>query len=151
MKSTRGLGLVVIDNLDAMRSVCRNDSREQEISDIVRSLKDLAKEIHVPVVILSQARGEVDVRTNKSDLMSALRASGNLDHDADVIVFLQRDLDHEKADSLTQEDNLAKILIAKQRRGSAAVVTLRFLREFATFENPRDIPKKDEFMSVMAG
>ena len=151
MKAKHGLGLVVVDNLDLMRSERRMESRVHEISDIVQGLKDMAKELHVPVVVLSQASDNIDAHTVNRNLVNALRESGNFEHNADVIIFLQHEEFNDKTIKPTQKDCLAKILIAKQRRGLAAIVKLRFLREFASFENPTKIPQQDEFMTLMGG
>ena len=145
LKAEKGLGLVVVDYLQLMRSSRRVDSREQEISDISRNLKALAKEMHVPVVALSQLNRKVEERGDKRPMMSDLRESGAIEQDADVIIFLYREAAYKKKDELTPEDNVAEIIIGKQRNGPTGMVKLRFFRESTSFENPTDIPPPSEF------
>jgi replicative DNA helicase len=145
MKAEHGLGLVVVDYLQLMRSARRVDSREQEISDISRSLKALAKEMHVPVIALSQLNRKVEERGDKRPMMSDLRESGAIEQDADMIIFLYREAAYKKKDELTPEDNVAEIIIGKQRNGPTGVVKLRFFKESTSFENPTDIPPPSEY------
>ncbi len=145
LKAEHGLGLVVVDYLQLMRSARRVDSREQEISDISRSLKALAKEMHVPVIALSQLNRKVEERSDKRPMMSDLRESGAIEQDADVIIFLYREAAYKKKDELTPEDNIAEIIIGKQRNGPTGMVKLRFFRESTSFENPTDIPPPSEY------
>jgi len=145
MKAEHGLGLIVIDYLQLMRSARRVDSREQEISDISRTLKALAKELHVPVIALSQLNRKVEERGDKRPMMSDLRESGAIEQDADMIIFLYREAAYKKKDELTPEDNVAEIIIGKQRNGPTGVVRLRFFKESTSFENPTDIPPPSEY------
>lgn len=145
MKAEHGLGLVVVDYLQLMRSARRVDSREQEISDISRNLKALAKEMHVPVIALSQLNRKVEERADKRPMMSDLRESGAIEQDADVIIFLYREAAYKKKEELTPEDNVAEIIIGKQRNGPTGMVKLRFFKESTSFENPTDIPPPSEY------
>lgn len=135
------VGLIIVDYLQLMRG--RNaENRTQEISDISRSLKALAKEHNVPVVALSQLNRSLENRTDKRPIMSDLRESGAIEQDADVICFIYRDEVYNKA-----EDNPAKgkaeLIIAKQRNGPTGYTTLWFEKECTRFENMtyRDEPE----------
>ena len=134
LKAEHGLGLVIIDYLQLMRSGATKDSREQEISEISRSLKALAKELSVPVIALSQLNRQVEVRTNRRPQMADLRESGAIEQDADVIAFIYRDEVYNKAED-NPEKGIAEIIIAKQRNGPTGTVKLAFLEKFTSFEN----------------
>ncbi len=143
LKSEKKLGMVVVDYLQLMRAGRRIDSREQEISEISRSLKALAKEIDVPVLALSQLNRKVEERTNKRPVLSDLRESGAIEQDADVILFLYRDDAYNK-----KEDNprkgIAEVIVGKQRNGPVGVVELSFLEKFTAFENLAEVPPPSE-------
>jgi len=145
LKAEHGLGLIMVDYLQLMRASRRIDSREQEISEISRSLKALAKELHVPVVALSQLNRKVEERADKRPMMSDLRESGAIEQDADVIIFLYRGAAYKKKEELTPEDNVAEVIIGKQRNGPTGMVKLLFLKESTAFENLSDIPSPSEF------
>jgi len=140
LKAEHGLGLVIIDYLQLMRSGTAKDSREQEISEISRSLKALAKELNVPVIALSQLNRQVEVRTNRRPQMADLRESGAIEQDADVIAFIYRDEVYNKADD-NPEKGIAEVIIAKQRNGPTGTVKLAFLEKFTSFEN---LARRDE-------
>ncbi|MFU2210184.1 replicative DNA helicase [Solidesulfovibrio sp. C21] len=144
LKAEHGLGLVVVDYLQLMRASRHIDSREQEISDISRNLKALAKELHLPVVALSQLNRKVEERADKRPMMSDLRESGAIEQDADVIIFLYRAAAYKKKEELTPEDNVAEVIIGKQRNGPTGMVRLTFLKESTAFENLSDIPPPSE-------
>ncbi len=131
------LGLILVDYLQLMRSSEGKDSREQEISEISRSLKALAKELQVPVIALSQLSRKCDDRTDKRPMLSDLRESGAIEQDADVIMFIYRD-DVYNEDS--DRKGTADIIIAKQRNGPIGKVELAFLRQYTRFENREMIP-----------
>jgi replicative DNA helicase len=126
------LGLIVVDYLQLMRSSEGKDSREQEISEISRSLKALAKELQVPVIALSQLNRQVENRTPPVPRLSDLRESGAIEQDADVIMFIYRD---EAYNEDSDRKGIADIIIAKQRNGPVGKVELAFLREYTRFEN----------------
>ncbi|MFA4916321.1 MAG: replicative DNA helicase [Syntrophales bacterium] len=129
-----GLGLIVIDYLQLMRSGSGRDSREQEISEISRSLKALAKELNVPVVALSQLNRRVEDRPNRRPQMADLRESGAIEQDADVIAFIYRDEVYNRSED-NPEKGLAEIIIGKQRNGPTGMVKLAFLEKYTRFEN----------------
>ncbi len=126
------LGLVVIDYLQLMKGKASAGSREQEISDISRNLKTLAKELDVPVIALSQLNRGVESRPNKRPLLSDLRESGAIEQDADIIMFVYRD---EYYNEDTEEQGITEIIIGKQRNGPIGTVKLRFFKEWSRFAN----------------
>jgi len=126
------LGLIVVDYLQLMSSVGQGENRATEISEISRSIKALAKELHVPVVALSQLSRNVEGRPNKRPVMSDLRESGAIEQDADVILFIYRD---EVYNPDSPDKGSAEIIIGKQRNGPIGTVKLTFLGEHTRFEN----------------
>jgi replicative DNA helicase len=127
------LRLIVIDYLQLMRGNERIDSREQQISEISRSLKALAKELSIPVLALSQLNRSLEKRPDKRPLMSDLRESGAIEQDADTILFIYREEVYEK----DKEDvkGVAEVIIGKQRNGPIGVANLAFIHEHTRFEN----------------
>jgi len=129
---TKRVGLIVVDYLQLMRGMGTANNREQEISEISRSLKALAKELHVPVIAISQLNRRVEDRGDKRPMMSDLRESGAIEQDADVIMFIYRD---EVYNPKSDNKGIAEVIVAKQRNGPIDTVELTFLSEFTRFEN----------------
>jgi len=132
LKLEKDLGLVVIDYLQLMQGRGRSESRQQEISEISRSLKILAKEINTPVITLSQLSRAPESRTDHRPILSDLRESGAIEQDADLVMFLYRD-DYYNPDS--EKKNISEVLVAKHRNGSTGTVELRWFGEYTKFAN----------------
>ena len=133
LKIEKNIGLVVIDYLQLIQgSGKRNGSREQEISEISRSLKILAKELNVPVIALSQLSRAAEQRPDHRPMLSDLRESGAIEQDADIVMFLYRD-DYYNPD--TDKKGIAEVIIAKHRGGSTGTVDLRWLGNYTKFVN----------------
>ena len=133
LKLEKGLGLVVIDYLQLMSGSGRSDSRQQEISEISRSLKAVAREIEAPVIALSQLSRACEARSDHRPMLSDLRESGAIEQDADLVAFLYRDEYYfpEK----TEKKNMAELIIAKQRNGPTGTVNLTWLGQYTKFAN----------------
>ena len=134
MKLEHGLSLVIIDYLQLMSGSKKggNDNRQQEISEISRSLKAIARELHAPVIALSQLSRACETRTDHRPMLSDLRESGAIEQDADVVMFLYRD-DYYNKD--TEHPNEAEVIIAKQRNGPIGTVNLIWKPEYTKFVN----------------
>lgn len=132
LKKEKNLGLIVVDYLQLVRPGHRTESREREISEISRGLKALAKEIHVPVVALSQLNRGVEARQDKRPMLSDLRESGALEQDADVVMFIFRD---EMYNSESPDAGKAEIIVGKQRNGPIGKVHLAFRSNLTRFDN----------------
>jgi len=130
LKIEHGLGLIAIDYLQLMSGSSNYDSRQQEVSDISRSLKALARELDVPVVALSQLSRAPEMRADHRPILSDLRESGAIEQDADVVIFLYRD---EYYHPDTEKKNIGEVIIAKQRNGPTGVVELVWLGQFTKF------------------
>ena len=141
LKSEHNIGLIIVDYLQLMRAGTKVESRQQEISEISQALKALAKELQVPVVALSQLNRELEKRGDKRPMMSDLRESGAIEQDADVIMFVYREMvycDHcrKRDGSCTQgHERSAELIIGKQRNGAIGAVNLAFFGEHTRFEN----------------
>lgn len=131
-KLEKNIGLVIIDYLQLMESKTKNPSRQQEISEISRSLKILAKELSVPVIALSQLSRATESRADHKPMLSDLRESGAIEQDADIVMFIHRE-DYYNPD--TAKKNIAEIIIAKNRSGSTGTVELAWLGQYTKFAN----------------
>ena len=139
-KHGEGRGLVIVDYLQLMQAARRIENRTQEVSEISRALKGIAREFRVPVIALSQLSREVEKRENKRPQLSDLRESGSIEQDADMVMFLYRDeyYTSQKQGGTSeniQSDATAEVIIAKNRNGPTNTVKLVFFNEFARFEN----------------
>ncbi len=130
----KGLDLIIVDYLQLMKGVKRTESRQQEVSEISRSLKGLAKELNVPVIALSQLSRQVEHRADKRPQLSDLRESGSLEQDADIVLFIHRPEVYKKNPD-PEEQGIAEIIIAKQRNGPIGTVRLAFIKDLTRFEN----------------
>jgi replicative DNA helicase len=136
LASEHGLNLVVIDYIQLMQGRGRFENRTLEVASISRSLKGLAKELNVPVVVLSQLSRAPESRSDHRPQLSDLRESGALEQDADVVLFIYREDQYaDKSAPPADEQGVAEIIIGKQRNGPTGVVKLAFIREFTRFEN----------------
>ncbi len=140
LKLEHGLSMIIIDYLQLMSGSGRSDSRQQEISDISRSLKAIARELNVPVLALSQLSRAVEQRPDHRPMLSDLRESGAIEQDADVVMFIYRD-DYYNHD--TERKGVSEIIIAKQRNGPIGTVELAWLPEFTKFANLERARKSD--------
>ena len=132
IKKKKNIGLVIIDYLQLVQGSGKTSSREQEIAEISRSLKILAKEIEVPVIALSQLSRAVEARPDHRPMLSDLRESGSIEQDADIVMFLYRD-DYYNEDS--HDKNVDEVIIAKQRAGSTGTVKLAWIGNYTKFAN----------------
>ena len=132
LKQTKNLELIVIDYLQLMQSSGRTESRQNEIAEISRSLKILAKELNIPVIALSQLSRAAESRSDKRPMLSDLRESGAIEQDADMVMFLYRD---EYYNPDTEDKNLAECIVAKNRSGETGMFKLGWKGEYTKFSN----------------
>jgi replicative DNA helicase len=134
LKADQGLGMVIIDYLQLMKGRARVESRQQEISEISRSLKAVAKELNIPVIAVSQLSRRTEERTGMRPQLSDLRESGAIEQDADLILFLYRDEVYNRAEDNPNRGK-AEVIIGKQRNGPTGKIELAFLSKFTTFKD----------------
>ena len=132
LKANQGIELIILDYLQLMRSTIQSESRQQEISEISRSLKALARELDIPVIALSQLSRAVESRQDHKPQLSDLRESGAIEQDADLVVLLMRE---EYYNPTEENKGVADVMIAKQRNGPVGTVKLAFIKEYMRFEN----------------
>ena len=132
LKTGQNIGLIVVDYLQLMRAATRSENRQQEISEISRSLKALARELGIPVIAISQLSRAVESRQDHRPQLSDLRESGAIEQDADVVVLLMRE---DYYNATPENIGLAEVIIAKQRNGPTGNIKLRFSKEFVRFDN----------------
>jgi replicative DNA helicase len=137
LKQRNDLKFVIIDYLQLMSSPKRVENRQQEVSEMSRSLKLLAKELDVPVVALSQLNRGPEQRTDKKPLLSDLRESGSIEADADVVILLHREDAYEKESPRAGE---ADLILAKHRNGPTGIVTVAFQGHYSRFSNMSPSP-----------
>ncbi|MBX3008983.1 MAG: replicative DNA helicase [Melioribacteraceae bacterium] len=161
LKNEKNVGMIVVDYLQLIHPSNNMESREREISTISRSLKALAKELNIPVIALSQLNRAVETRTDKKPMLSDLRESGSIEQDADVVLFLYRPevygiTQYTGGDMSGQStEGIAEIIVGKQRNGPIGEVKLRFIKEYARFENldrfRTELPGGEEVAQITAG
>lgn len=132
LKIEHGLQFLVVDYLQLLHSSKKHENRHQEVSEISRSLKALAKELNIPIIALSQLSRAVDARMDKRPILSDLRESGAIEQDADVIMFLYRDAVY---NAETENPALAELIIGKHRNGPTGTVFMNFIKEITKFED----------------
>jgi len=140
LKAQHNLGLVIIDYLQLIASSGGIENRQQEISEISRSLKGLARELNVPVIAVSQLSRAVEQRIERRPRLSDLRESGAIEQDADLVVFIYRE---EYYKPKTEKKGIAEVIISKQRNGPTGQIDLSFVKEYAKFENLARISEED--------
>ena len=141
LKQTKNLGLVIIDYLQLMQGGGRSDNRQQEISEISRSLKVLAKELDIPVIALSQLSRTSETRSDKRPMLSDLRESGAIEQDADIVMFIYRDEYYNKDSA---DKNMAECILAKHRSGSTGMFKLGWQGKYTKFINIDYVAKEEE-------
>jgi replicative DNA helicase len=135
LKREKNIGCIMIDHIQLVAGSGRPENRVQEITEISKALKVLAKDLDVPVIALSQLSRGVDSRDDKRPVLSDLRESGSIEQDADVVMLLHREDYYRQTEPDFQPDNIAELIIAKQRNGPTGTVKLTFMNKTTRFEN----------------
>ncbi|MBA3948782.1 MAG: replicative DNA helicase [Acidobacteria bacterium] len=135
LMAEHGLNLLIIDYIQLMSGRGRFENRQQEVASISRALKGLAKELHIPIIALSQLSRATEGRADHRPQLSDLRESGSLEQDADVVMFIHRQEMYDREDTKPEDQGIAELIIGKQRNGPTGSVTLTFLKQFTRFEN----------------
>ena len=153
LKKERGIEFVAVDYLQMLRSPMRKSSRQEEVAEISRNLKALAKELSIPVLALAQLSRQVEHRSDKRPQLADLRESGQIEQDADLIVFLHRP-EYYKKNPSPEEKGIAEIIVAKQRQGPTGIIKVAFIKDYAKFasltspiteETEEEIFEEEEF------
>jgi replicative DNA helicase len=137
LKAREGLGMVIIDYLQLMQSPRRSENRQQEVSDLSRNLKILARELEVPVICAAQLNRAVEYRADKRPLLGDLRESGSIEQDSDVVMFIYRD---ELYNPDSEHRGEAELIIAKHRNGPTGTIRLAFMNQFTKFASMARVP-----------
>lgn len=141
LRRVKNLGLIVIDYLQLMSSTSNSDNRATVVSEITRQIKIMAKELNVPVILLSQLSRAVESRNDKRPMLSDLRESGSIEQDADIVLFLYRDAYYNKD---SEQQNISECIVAKNRHGETGSVTLIWNGQYTLFSNPEhDTPPEN--------
>ncbi len=140
LKSQHDIQLIIVDYLQMLQSSFRSENRQQEIADISRSLKSLAKELNVPLVAISQLSRGPEKREDRRPQLADLRESGAIEQDADVVILLFREEFYTPANE--ENRGMAELMVAKQRNGPTGMMNLAFLKEFTRFENLASVPEE---------
>jgi replicative DNA helicase len=133
LKKERGVGVIFVDYLQLLKTPYRFATRQEEVAEISRSLKALAKELQIPVIALAQLSRQVEQRSDKRPQLADLRESGQIEQDADLIIFIHRP-EYYKKKPLPEEEGIAEIIVAKQRQGPTGIVKLAFNKDTTAFE-----------------
>jgi replicative DNA helicase len=134
LKKEKGVEIIFVDYLQLLRPPHRRSSRQEEVAEISRNLKALAKELEVPVVALAQLSRQVEHRSDKRPQLADLRESGQIEQDADLIIFIHRP-EYYKKNPSPEEEGIAEIIVAKQRQGPTGIVKLAFIKDTTMFKS----------------
>jgi replicative DNA helicase len=133
LKKEKGVGAIFVDYLQLLKTPYRFATRQEEVAEISRSLKALAKELQIPVIALAQLSRQVEQRSDKRPQLADLRESGQIEQDADLIIFIHRP-EYYKKKPLPEEEGIAEIIVAKQRQGPTGLIKLAFNKDTTAFE-----------------
>ncbi len=142
LKNDAGLAMILVDYIQLIQSNGQSESRQQEVSDISRRLKEIARELEVPLIALSQLSRSVESRTDKRPMLSDLRESGALEQDADIVLFIYRDEYYKREEERNEEREDVELIVAKHRNGPTGLVKLAFEKEINAFYSIADNEKQ---------